>query len=347
MSTGRSHRDFLRRRSFPWGASASGWPNLAVRRATLVRHVVAAAFAGLLALAVDVPDAEAATCCGASDRTWRAGEIVGPIGDVLIVRWAPDDAADSVAIPSAPLRDAARSLRRPEHALIAYTEEQGVKTLAAVGVRVNRWQRIVAIVGAAGIIVLFAALCLLGRLRWLALGQDNRHSKSKWQMVLWFGVLVVSYLATAALRWWAGGAAFAGGIDVPEKLLILSGLSALTFVGAKAITQGKVDRAEARLREQPALPAARSAKEPATRPSFPGDLLNDDHGHVDFGDFQMILVTLLAVVAYGVRVFVCLGQIELACQTMLPDVDTTILGAFGIGQGAYLAKKAASRLGEG
>ncbi len=348
MSTGRSHRDFLRRRSFPWGVSASGCLNLSRRGATFVRHAVAAALAGLLTLAAGgVAYTEAATCCGASIRSWRAGEIVGPIGDVLTVHWSADAATDSIAIPSARLRDAARSVRRPQHALLAYTENKGVKTLTAVGAPVSRWQRIVAIAGAGGVLLMLAALLLMGRLPQLALGQDNRYSNSKCQMLLWFTVLVVSYVATVALRWWASGAAFAGGIDVPEKLLILSGLSALTFVGAKAITQGKQDRAEALAREQPAIAAHLPRKLRATRPSFPGDLVNDDDGRTDFGDFQMIVVTLLAVVVYGVRVFVCLGQVELACQTTLPDVDTTILAAFGIGQGAYLAKKAASRLGEG
>ena len=58
-------------------------------------------------------------------------------------------------------------------------------------------------------------------------------------------------------------------------------------------------------------------------------------------------VTLLAVGVYVVRVFVCLGQVELGGATLLPDVDRTILAAFGLGQGAYLAKQAASRPGEG
>jgi hypothetical protein len=58
----------------------------------------------------------------------------------------------------------------------------------------------------------------------------------------------------------------------------------------------------------------------------------------------MVVVTLLAVVVYSIRVFACLGQVDLACATSLPDVDTAILGAIGISQGAYLAKKAASPL---
>jgi hypothetical protein len=39
------------------------------------------------------------------------------------------------------------------------------------------------------------------------------------------------------------------------------------------------------------------------------------------------------------------GAISLTATTSLPDVDTTILSTFGLGQGAYLAKKAAGNIG--
>jgi hypothetical protein len=267
--------------------------------------------------------------------------------DALVVRWAVGATPETIAVTTAPLRDAVRTLRQPDRALIAVTEEAGAKRLSAIGVRVGRWQRAGVLLGALALLLLFAALLSTGRVRQLALGQDGRYSGSKFQTVVWFGALIVSYLATVALRGWAGGAQFAGGVSVPERLLILSGLSALSFVGAKAITQGKVDRAETLAREQPGLSGAIARKTPAPRPSFPGDLVTDDHGRSDFGSFQMIVVTLIAVAIYLVRVFACLGQVALDCATRLPEVDTALLGALAIGQGAYLAKKAASRLGEG
>ena len=61
----------------------------------------------------------------------------------------------------------------------------------------------------------------------------------------------------------------------------------------------------------------------------------------------MIVVTVLAVAVYLVWVFGCLGQVELAATTSLPDVDTALLGAVGISQGAYLANKAVAPLEEG
>jgi hypothetical protein len=42
-----------------------------------------------------------------------------------------------------------------------------------------------------------------------------------------------------------------------------------------------------------------------------------------------------------------LGKLALASPITLPDVDTALLATFGIGQGAYLFKKAALPLGQG
>jgi hypothetical protein len=104
----------------------------------------------------------------------------------------------------------------------------------------------------------------------------------------------------------------------------LSGLSAATFAGAKGIT---VSQEETKPRKTTAAASA-----------FPGDLLRDDGGVVDIGDVQMLLVTLLAGVSYLTQVWDYMGHMPLA-HTALPDVDTTILAVFGLGQGAYLAKK--------
>jgi len=74
-------------------------------------------------------------------------------------------------------------------------------------------------------------------------------------------------------------------------------------------------------------------------------LVQNDYGRFDFGDFQMLIVTFLAVVMYLMLIFHFLGYIAKVDTVTLPDVDTTILSAFGIGQGAYLTKKAAGNVG--
>jgi hypothetical protein len=161
-------------------------------------------------------------------------------------------------------------------------------------------------------------------------------------MLVWFGVLVIAYSATIVLRWWAGGITYTGGVAIPGNLLILSGLSAFTFAAAKTIRQVKESRAAARARGGPPADEKQAARPPRAR--FPADLVRDHGSPPDLGRFQMVVVTLLAVALYAIRVFACLGQVELVCATSLPDVDTTILGAIGISQGAYLAKKAATPL---
>jgi len=88
-------------------------------------------------------------------------------------------------------------------------------------------------------------------------------------------------------------------------------------------------------------------KPPATvPPRFPSDLLRNDQGNLDIADFQMIIITLLAVGVYLGVIFKFLGSIELLKVVTLPDVDTTILASFGLCQGAYLVKKYAGRPGE-
>ncbi len=191
-------------------------------------------------------------------------------------------------------------------------------------------------ISAIGLLAL-AAVLLAGQLRLLIVGEDNRYSNSKFQMALWFGVLIVSYIATLLLRWREGGGAFIGGVNIPVNLLALSGLSALTLGAAKGITTNK----------QAAAPQAGvAAKTFAPAPRFPYDLLHNDNGRPDFGDFQMLVITLVAASVYLLQVFHFLGTDLLTSPMMLPDVDTTILAAFGLGQGAYLTKKYAGNPGE-
>lgn len=186
--------------------------------------------------------------------------------------------------------------------------------------------------GSALALLVFAHVVLRGRLRWLVIGEDNRYSNSKMQMVVWFWTLICSYLAALFCRWQAGGPELVGGVNVPENLLMLSGLSALTFAGAKQISTSNDARAH----------SLGVMAKPVNRfgPRLLPDLLNDDSGHrPDLGDFQMLVVTVLAITVYLFRITVWLAAVPTDPEVYLPDVDTTILATFGLGQAAYLAKK--------
>ncbi len=173
---------------------------------------------------------------------------------------------------------------------------------------------------------------------WLSLvtGFDKRYSNSKTQVTVWFFILFSSYIATTILRIKEGGFDFVGGVTIPQNLLILSGLSSFTFVTAKGITQSKVDEAEKNTRKP--------QKEDAKVPPSLANLFQDDDCNVDLGDFQMIIVTLLAVAVYIIQVISFLSTVELRHTVSLPDLDSTILSVFGLGQGAYLVKKAIAPL---
>jgi len=59
----------------------------------------------------------------------------------------------------------------------------------------------------------------------------------------------------------------------------------------------------------------------------------------------MLVVTFITVVIYLMLVFSFLHAIAYSTSVSLPDVDTTILATFGLGQGAYLTKKAVGEVG--
>ena len=236
-----------------------------------------------------------------------------------------------------------------------------------------------------------AGLFTRGSPRGFLLGADGRYSNSKCQLALWFGVVMMVYLATVMLRVCVWGWDFLYGVEIPSNLLALTGLSALSFGGAKAITATKVDnisktvaaKAEDVAKAQQQLNAAGAAqaaaplalvavhdqavqaatravasaaaeadaaanpKPQAAAPNIVRDLIQNDKGDPDIGDFQMIFITLLAAITFVIAGFNFLGAIEQSAHIKLPDVDTTLLSGFGIGQGAYLIKKMAAPLGQG
>ena len=59
----------------------------------------------------------------------------------------------------------------------------------------------------------------------------------------------------------------------------------------------------------------------------------------------MLLVTLLAVGMYLAATLHFLGLLAVSEAVKLPDIDTTILATFGLGQAAYLTKKALGNAG--
>jgi hypothetical protein len=220
------------------------------------------------------------------------------------------------------------------------------------------------------------ALLARGKLRSLIVGVDQRYSKSKVQFIVWFVVVLTAYLSTLLLRFWYSHGLLLGGTQIPAHLLQLAGLSGLTLVAAKGITQSKQNTVEnqkasveAAARVDGAVsdrtsdgrdvailhpadgtaprivlgPAPSQIKERAENGPSWRDLLGNDYSSgtpsLDLGDFQMLLVTLIAVVIYLMSAYLSLATLEWRASISLPDVDQTLLGLLGVSHLTYLSKK--------
>ena len=212
-------------------------------------------------------------------------------------------------------------------------------------------ERLLALAIPAATLILFTLLLSWGGALHFLMGVDGHYSKSKFQLAVWFGALVSIYLATYCLRW-RYGAGF-GGISIPAHLALISGISAFTFAAAKsiAVTKKGADGAAAGVASAktpqgdvvPPVPPQPVAppKGAAQQWKFIRDLLTDSSGNAELGDYQMLVILLIAVGTYLFQAYHFLGTITFA-EVKLPDVDSTILAAFGLGQGAYLGNKVAS-----
>lgn len=250
---------------------------------------------------------------------------------------------------------------------VAMPQAGTLAAISATSVPSGNWTRRIPLIGGALLVPVLAGLFIGAGPRGFLIGKDGRYSNSKTQAALWFTVLIGAYVSALLLRWMIGGAGFIGGVQIPTNLMMLSGLSVLTFAGAKWITTARVEEAarkgakEAEKEIKPLVksgdldpPEGAAAVEALTEdakdavkppnPSTPSltNLVTDDQGLPDFGDFQMLVVTGLAVFVYLIQLDHFLGAMPFTKSITLPDVDTTLLATFGLGQGAYLIKKAAA-----
>lgn len=251
-----------------------------------------------------------------------------------------DGAPSTISVKDVGLQDRLKDFHAGDHASITYVpgkEENALKTLAFRTTKLGFGERAVVFCGSGLVLFVLAALFSLGHPSKLLLGEDNRYSNSKFQIASWFFVLLAAYLSNLVLRAYSFGMEFWGGVNIPANLLLLSGLSAVTFGAAKGITTAKVQDAVAQGIANP--------KQAAASPSLLRDFAQNDAGQFDLGDFQMIIVTLIALATYSVLIFSFLASLDSRRTQTLPDVDTTILATFGLGQGAYLTKKAVSPVG--
>ncbi len=187
----------------------------------------------------------------------------------------------------------------------------------------------------------------------LVTGKDRRASTSKFQAVIWtyavgfalFAFLwawVVDQVATEvwSSKDWQGeisaslGSAFEHLTDqLDETYLLLLGVPLGTAVTAKAITQTKV--ASGAVVKAPKTEAG--APETAGQStSAVQELVQDDNGNADLGDFQYLMFNGLAVLYF-------LAQFVPHPAKGLPDLPDTLVGLTSVAAAAYVAKKGVFR----
>lgn len=321
-----------------------------------VRSILLAAAIGLSFLACHVASA-------ADDE--RPGKVIGVANKLVSIAPFDDTARreDRLKTFTCPSDDVQKLLGRLPEAgdQVLYRElddknaSEADMTKAHCSLRprtvdVGFWERAAAVGGSAALIIFLASLAagqcpapgqprpLFGAPgKFLIAAGDNRYSNSQVQLAAWFGVAATMYLAMLILRLIELGGSYLDGISLTANVMALTGLSALTFGGAKVVTTQKV---------QSAGVLAPAMKPPGT-PNILTDLFQNDQGEVDIGDFQMILVAGAAVLIFGASCFINMAVLPYQMHVSLPDVDSSLLAGFGIGQGAYLVKKAALPLGKG
>lgn len=149
-------------------------------------------------------------------------------------------------------------------------------------------------------------------------GDDRRYSNSKFQVVTWFSVVIVTYSATVVLRWLRLGADLMW-VNIPTHLLMLSGLSAFTFGAAKGITTSKIESAKAAGNEN-----AKSTKSSG----LVQDLTTNDQDKLDLGDFQMLVITLVTVCLVRRDCVYCIGSTESRCWLITQRRRLDNIGVF-------------------
>lgn len=150
-----------------------------------------------------------------------------------------------------------------------------------------------------------------------AMGEDNRYSISKFQLLLWTVAVLFAYIAVVYARVEQGLSADVP--NVPDNVLLALGLSGATLVVAKGIKVNNL----------------RTGKELGTTLNDHGPLstlLTDDDGSLSLHKLQYFVWTFVAIGVF-------LVSLDQSNRLTLPDIDTTLLVLSGIGAGTYLGKK--------
>jgi hypothetical protein len=183
----------------------------------------------------------------------------------------------------------------------------------------------------------------------LVTGKDRRASTSKFQAAMWtyavgfalFAFLWAWVVDQVVTEVWSSkpwdddihrslGTAFDHLTDkLDETYLLLLGVPLGTAITAKAITQTKVASGDVVKVDKETTAGESPARQVGTAVQ---ELVKDDKGNADLGDFQYFLFNVLAVLYF-------LVQFLPHPAKGLPDLPDTLVGLTGVAAAAYVAKK--------
>jgi hypothetical protein len=189
------------------------------------------------------------------------------------------------------------------------------------------WKWIAVLIGLSLLVLLWVLVGLTTK-NWNPLkvveGADGISSTSKFQWLLWLMVILFAYAVLWVLRAKSGN--YGAISNVPVNLLTVLGFSTGTAIAAKGITVGYVSSG------QVAKPSGAPAAGGGT-----GGIFQDDGGTPELAKIQLVGFTLIAISIFLVTL---IHQIVSSpVQTILPNIDSSLLVLMGISQGGYLGKK--------
>lgn len=173
--------------------------------------------------------------------------------------------------------------------------------------------------------------------RGVLIDDRNRLSTSRLQMLLWTVLVLSAYLGIVLANVGAGVSAPLV-VSVPSPLWWAMGVSTFSLTTSPFLLKfpkddGNSDRA---LHTNTSADQARWA-----------DLVTGEfeglENTIDFGKLQMVLVTVVLILGYGVVLGFRLDNLGVGIHH-LPQVSDAFAAFLGISHGAYLAKKRAPRL---
>lgn len=200
---------------------------------------------------------------------------------------------------------------------------KGIQDSFFVNIDYARWVVILLIYPA----IFFIILLILYQKKpipWIYRGYDGATSTSKVQFFVWTIAALYAYLVIILDAYFNHGVTEMAPA-VPQNLILAMGLSAITTLAAKEVTSSYSEKGHVRKDGE-----------------IKGGIFLNDDGYPDLSKIQLMAWTFIGI---GIFILKVLNSVLESSNipSSLPDIDATLLALMGIGQGAYVGKKIATK----